>query len=211
MQRFRVFPFVFAFCLCWLSPWGTPTHAQERDEWDVHDAELYALGDQIFSITLGGVFPTVFVDGSGGIVKDHNFRPPIGGVISLGYKHFLGANLFVGGDISFAFNNTIAKNTYFVVPFGIYGGWQFVLRRFEFPLSLMFGMAPQRYMDSGYLGVFARGRASAFYRFSPEWSFGLNTDWSWYPQRPMRDGKPFPEGNVDGQMLGVTLSARYHF
>jgi len=207
MQRFRVFLFVFA--LCWLSLGAAPAHAQERDDWEVFETDLYSLGDQIFSITLGTVFPTVFVGRDGPIT--HNFRPPVGGLISLGYSYFLGAHVFLGLDISFAFNRTIAKNMYFAVPFGIYGGWQFLFRRFEFPVSLMLGMAPQRYVDMRYMGMFMRLRGSAFYRFSPEWSFGLNTDWSWYPQRPKRDGKPFPEGNVDGMVMGVTLSARYHF
>jgi len=188
--------------------------AQEWDDWDFYAVDLYTRGDQIFSITMGAVIPTVFVyrdDAYRPVTGPHNFTPPVGGTISLGYTYFMGAHFFLGGDLSFSFKYTIARNVFFSVPFGLYAGWQFLARQFEFPVSLMVGMAPQRYMDAGYFGFFMRARASAFYRFSPEWSFGLNTDWSWFPQRPTRDGQAYRAGNADGQVLGITISARYHF
>jgi len=214
MQKSRTFVFFLAFC--WLSFQAASLSAQEwEDDWDFYAMDLYAMGDQTFTITLGVVFPTVFVyrdsDGNPSASMDHNFRPPVGGGGSLTYTYFLGSNIFVGGEIGVSFTYTVARNTVFIIPIGLRAGWQFLLGRFEFPVALTFGVAPQRYMDLSYVGMFLRGSASAFYRFNPEWSFGLNTDWTWLPQRPRRDGNRVPAENVDATMLGITISARYHF
>jgi hypothetical protein len=48
--------------------------------------------------------------------------------------------------------------------------------------------------------------ASVFFRFNPDWSFGLNTAWAWYPEWPKDK-----EHSMDGNFMDLTLSARYHF
>ncbi|MCL2193204.1 MAG: hypothetical protein FWB78_07400 [Treponema sp.] len=213
MQKSRAFVFFLAL----LALQAVSLFAQEWEEdWDFHMTDMYARGDQTFTISLGVVFPTVFVfrdANGGGLTTDraHNFSPPVGGGGSLAYNHFLGPRLFVGGEIGVSFNATLGGNMLYIIPIGLRAGWQFILGRFEFPVALTFGIAPQRYLDDGYLGIFLRGSASAFYRFNPEWSFGLNADWTWLPQRPRRDGRPISAENVDANMLGITISARYHF
>jgi hypothetical protein len=67
-------------------------------------------------------------------------------------------------------------------------------------------MAPQRYLDQGYLGFYLKGGASVYFRFNPDWSFGLNSNWYWLPQWT-KD----PSKNVDGNIVDLTLSVRYHF
>jgi len=212
MQKSRAFVFFLAF-FCWLS-FSLPAQEWEED-WDFHMMDMYARGDQTFSITLGVVFPTVFVfrDDSMALTTDraHNFSPPVGGGGSLAYTHFLGPNFFLGGEVGASFNSTLGGNMLYIIPIGLRAGWQFILGSFEFPLTLTFGVAPQRYLDLSYVGMFLRGSASAFFRFNPEWSFGLNADWTWLPQRPRRDGNPSPAENVDANILGITISARYHF
>jgi len=216
--------FLLLLVLCWFSGQAAFLYAQEDSEeddsyddddipletdWDGYITELYSRGDQLFVISAGVIFPTVFLNNTRKI--DHNFNPPVGGGMSLSYLYFFGAHLFVGGEIGFKFNYTLGENTVFLIPIGARAGWQFVVRRFEFPLSMTIGFAPQRYLNFSYPGFFLKAGASAFFRFNPDWSFGLNTDWSWYPQRPQENGKPVPHKNVDANILGVTLSARYHF
>ena len=208
MQKPRAIALLLA--LCWLSFQAASLGAQEwdEDEWDFYRVDTYARGDQTFTITLGLIFPTLFWHHGYGI-RPHNFSPAVGGTGSLAYTYFFGPHFFVGAEIGVSFNYTVAENTIFIIPIGLRAGWKFVLGSFEFPFTLAGGIAPQRYMDFSYLGWFLRGGASAFFRFNPEWSFGVNTDWTWYPQRPRTgDG---PSRNVDGNMLGVTFSARYHF
>jgi len=185
-------------------------HAQEWDEWDFGAVPTYARGDQTFNISLGVSLPTVFLDADGNRMN-HNFRPAVGGTGSIAYTFFLGANFFVGGELGVSFYHTLAGNTLFIVPVGITGGWQFLLGRFEFPQSLTIGVAPQTYLDFNYLGFFARVRTAAFFRFNPEWSFGLNADWSWLPQTPNEHGTRRGDMDVHGNVFGITISARYHF
>jgi len=212
--------------LCWFSGQGAPfLHAQEEDDdddppyndgvpveddWDGYISDLYSSGDKSFTIPFGLIFPFGFLNNGKSI--DHNFSPPVGGSIGpLSYNYFFTPNLFVGGEIAFLFNGTLANNTVFLVPIALRGGWQFVLRRFEFPLYAAIGIAPQRYLNFNYIGFFMKAGAGAFYRFNPDWSFGVNADWNWYPQRPMENGKPATSKNVDGFFIGLIIAARYHF
>jgi len=213
MQKSRTFALFLVFC--WFSFQTAPSlGAQEWDDgdWGFHMMDLYARGDQTFAITLGVVFPTVFYHHVGSFGPPHNFSPPVGGAGSLSYSYFFGPRFFVGGEIGVSFNYTIGQNTIFIVPIGLRAGWQFVFGRFEFPITFTGGIAPQRFMDLSYFGWFLRGGVSGFFRFNSEWSFGLNTDWTWFPQRPpRREEDGYRNRNVDGNMLGLTISARYHF
>ena len=179
------------------------------DDWDVYRPDFYSRGDQTFTISLGTIFPIIFLNEGKKI--NHNFSPPVGGTGSLAYTYFFGPNLFLGGEIGFKFNYTLANNVIFIIPMGLRSGWQFVLRRFEIPLYITAGFAPQTYIRLNYAGFFLKGGASVFYRFNPDWSFGLNTDWNWYPQRPREDEIRVPSKDVDANILSLTLSARYHF
>ena len=210
--------------LCWFFCQGAPyLYAQEEggdeeppyegipfeEDWEGYISDPYTRGDQTFTISLGFSFPTVFLNNGNAI--DHHFEPPVGGTGSLAYTYFLGAHFFLGGEIGAVINGTLAKGNIFLVPIGLRAGWQFVFRRFEFPLFAVIGFAPQRYLNLNYVGLFMKGGGGVFFRFNPDWSFGLNVDWNWYPQWPMENEKPKPEKNVDANILGLTISARYHF
>ncbi|MDR2922303.1 MAG: hypothetical protein LBU85_03045 [Treponema sp.] len=190
-------------------PDGEDDGSQTEDGFNLYIPDLYSKGDQTITISLGTVFPTVFY--VNGAVKPHNIKPPVGGVLSLAYCRFLGPNLFLGGEAGFLSAYTLGQGILFIIPIGFRAGWQFVLHRFEIPLYAAIGIAPQRYLDLGYFGMYLKGAASAYFRYNSNWSFGLNIDWSWYPQWPMKDGKRTPEKDVYANILGVTLSARYHF
>jgi hypothetical protein len=219
MRRVR---FLFLLLgLCWFT--GQVLFAQEDEEddntynedisvetdWDGYVSELYSMGDQTFTIALGVIFPTVFLNN--GEVIPHHFNPPVGGTGLLGYTYFLGAHFFLGLEIGLKFNYTLGQNTVFLIPIGLRAGWQFIIHRFEIPLSMTVGLAPQRYLNSSYAGLFVRGGGAAYFRFSPDWSFGLGADWNWYPQWPRENGKAVPHKNMDANIVAVTLAARYHF
>jgi hypothetical protein len=174
-----------------------------ESEWSAYVPAFYAAGDQTFSINLGVIFPTVFTDNSG--IIDHKLNV-LGGTGSLAYNYFLTPQLFIGGEIGGMFCGTIGKNMLFIVPMGIKIGYQFVLWRFEFPVSVLIGAAPQSYLKDGLIGFIAKPMASVFYRFSPDWSFGLNAEWWWVPQKTR-----IPSQDVTGNFFGLTLSAAYHF
>ncbi|MDR2717306.1 MAG: hypothetical protein LBB89_04490 [Treponema sp.] len=224
MQKVRIFLILLG--LCWFSGQGMFLYAQEEDDdedddsgyredipiesdWDGYISELYSKGDQTIIISPGVNFPVAFYNNGKKI--DHHIDPPVGGILALGYTYFFGAHYFLGGGVGFYFDHTLGQNTVFFIPIGLRTGWQFVLRRFEFPLEVAGGVTFHRYLDNSYTGFFLRAGASAYFRLNPDWSLGISNDWSWFPQRPEEGGRKVPEKNIDAIFTGLTLSARYHF
>ncbi|MDR2952873.1 MAG: hypothetical protein LBU82_06500 [Treponema sp.] len=189
-------------------------YAQEEDdseeepsadsEWDYYETEFYSVGDKTFIVSAGAVFPTVFFNNGNKIV--HNLTPPVGYTGSLAYTFFLGSNVFIGGEIQGMVLQTLSRNMLFVIPIGARVGYQFVLSRFEFPISLALGMTFHRYLDLGYYGFYIKGGGGAYFRFNADWSFGFNASWGWYPE-----WTPKKNESIDGNIVDVMLSIRYHF
>lgn len=172
-------------------------------EWDTYMPDLYRAGDKNFCITAGILIPTFFT-GKG--MDNHSSNLKVGGNGALSFNYFLNAHLFLGGEFGGMFMATGGRNFLFAIPFGLRLGYQFVMNRFEFPVSLMVGAAPELYLEEKrYWGVIFKPGASIFYRFNPDWSFGFNVQWWMLPQWP-KNGK-----NVLGNFLELSLTARYHF
>ena len=186
-------------------PGGQPVLPPIESDWYDFDESLYSRGDRTFTMTMGVIFPTLFV-GETLDPDGHGIR--MGGTGSLAFNYFLGPHLFIGGELSGMFAGTRGGNMLYIIPFGLRIGYQFIAGRFEFPLSLMVGAAPQSRRDDGYFGLILKPGASVFWRFNPDWSFGLNSNWWWVPQWPRPvDGV---RHTVHGNFLEITLSARYH-
>ena len=168
-------------------------------EWEEITTSPFSKGDRNFVVSLGVIIPTLFT----GLEDSHGLS--VGGTGSLAFNYFITQNIFLGAELAGSFSATRAGNMLYIVPFGIRAGYQFWYQRFEFPLSLMLGIAPQKYLDKGYFGFIVKPGVSAFWRFNPDWSFGLNGNWWFLPQWP-KNGN-----NVIGNFLELTLSARYHF
>jgi hypothetical protein len=212
MTKIRASSFFFIFLLLGLV-FTVPAQEGEEEEpgsgeipiesdWSVLNLSVYDRGDQTFNISLGIIFPTVFFN-DGDVINNKIF---LGGTGSLSYNYFFNSHFFVGGELSGMFATTKGQNTVFIIPIGVRVGYQFILGRFEFPLVLMIGGAPQKFLDDDYFGLFVKPSASAFFRFNSDWSFGLNTAWWWVPQWTSD-----PDTTVYGNFLEITLSARYHF
>jgi hypothetical protein len=186
-----------------------PLGAQENEnpapplesEWEDYAPSLYSMGDKTFIITLGVVIPVVFT----GSIDERGHGLSAGGTGFLAYNYFLGSNFHLGGEVGGMFASTRGKNMLFIIPFGLRVGYQFVARRFEFPLTFMIGAAAQKYLEQDYLGLFFKPGAAVYWRFNPDWSFGLNANWWIVPQWP-KDGE-----NAVGHFIEATLSVRYHF
>jgi len=176
----------------------------DTDEWEGYFSELYSFGDQTFVISLGTIFPILFFNNRERI--ELNFSPSVGGVGTLNYNFYFHSRFFVGGEVSGMFIRTLRDHTLFIVPLGIKAGTQFIVNRFEFPISASFGMVWHSYLDFGYYGIFLKGTASAYFRAINDWSFGLSTNWYWFPQRTENKSN-----NVNGHFIDIMLSARYHF
>jgi hypothetical protein len=206
----------WAFLLAMLLGFGLSAgtlYAQDNDsgeggtidsDWEIYAPEFYSRGDQTFIISLGVIFPTVFFNNDGDTIKHNLFT--VGGTGSLAYNYFLNSHISLGGEIGGMINYTAAQNVVFIIPIGARLGYQFVFGHLEVPFTLVLGFAPQKYLDYGYLGMFAKAGGSVFYRFNPDWSFGVNINWSWFPQWVKDSSK-----SVYGNIVDVTVAARYHF
>jgi hypothetical protein len=173
-----------------------------ESDWSDYMPSIYSAGDRTFCISAGMIFPTLFLNDSGSVKNNIGF----GGTGYLSFQYFLTSHVFVGGELGGMFTPTISKNMFFMVPIGITAGYQFVIGRFEFPLSIMVGIAPQKYLEEGYFGLIIKPMASIFFRFNPDWSFGLNAAWWWTPQWTKSSAQ-----DMYGNFLALTLAAAYHF
>jgi hypothetical protein len=211
MHKACAFVFLAVFCM-------TPLMAQDRDaeepseeppvgsEWVEFIPTLYSKGDQTVNISIGAIFPTLFVGADG--VLENNFKPNIGGGGAIGYTYFLSPHWYLGGEVGWVFAFTLGENLFSLAPFGIRFGYQFIAWRFEFPVGIMIGGAGQKYLnDYDYLGLIVKPTAAVFFRATPSFSFGINAEWWWVPQWP-EDGWEY---RVDGNFVQLTLSMRYHF
>jgi hypothetical protein len=173
-------------------------------DWDDYSTDLYSEGDQTLTISLGVMFPVVFI--SNGEVIENKFSPPVGGTGSLAFSYFLSPLFFIGGEVGGAFIPTLAQNTVFFIMLGARAGVQFNVWRFEFPIAFTVGMSWQTYLNQGYYGLYLKGGGGAYFRATRDWSFGLLSNWHWFPQRTEKSSQ-----NVDGNFIDLTLSARYRF
>ncbi|MDR2601402.1 MAG: hypothetical protein LBC53_02980 [Spirochaetaceae bacterium] len=182
--------------------------------WSKSYAAPYTKGDQTFSISVGLLLPMFMVNNDGTVISGYgpqadDMHINIGGTGSLSYVHFITPSFFLGGELQGSFSGTLAEKLLYFIPIGIKSGYQFVAGRFEFPLSVLIGMATHKYSVSGdpaYWGFFVRPQASLFFRFNNDWSFGINAGWWWTPEWTDE-----PKKNVDGHFLDIMLAARYHF
>ena len=194
------------FLILFLLSFGQSLYAQEEEEdppesdWIDIVTAPYAQGDRCFLVSLGIIIPLYF---SG--IEDNQHGLSVGGFGSLSFNYFLTSNIFLGAEISGMFSGTRAGNMLYIIPFGARIGYQFYYRRFEVPVSLMIGGASQRYLEKSYFGPILKPGVSAFWRYNPDWSFGMNAVAWVVPQWP-KNGN-----NSIGNFLELTLSARYHF
>ncbi len=174
-----------------------------ESEWDGYSPSLYNKGDQTFSITLGTIVPLFYMRGTGELAEN---KTNIGGAGSLSYSYFLSHHFALGGEFGGMFAGTLGGNTLFVMPFGLKATWQFVASPFEFPLSVMVGGASYGYLDTNYFGIIVKPSAGAYWRYNADWSFGINAAYWWLPQWTADNYT-----TIYGNMLELTLTARYHF
>lgn len=174
-----------------------------ESEWTGPSPALYNRGDQTFIINLGTVFPLFLASGNGASM-DANMG--IGGAGSLNYNYYFNGSFALGGEFGGMFTATIGQNMFFIMPFGLKLTYQFIAVPFEFPLSLMIGAASQSYLESNYFGLFVKPGVSFYWRYSPDWSFGVNAQYWWVPQWTSDEAT-----TVFGNFLETTISARYHF
>ncbi|GBU28440.1 hypothetical protein R84B8_01999 [Treponema sp. R8-4-B8] len=181
----------------------------EPDWGDIYSNELYSRGDQTLSIGVGVGFPIVFINNGKEIphgIKIPNTEIPMGGTGILNYTYYLNSYFFTGGELGLLFMPTTGGNTVFMTFFGARAGTQFILGKFEFPIFISLGGTIQTYLDFGYFGLYMKAGIGAYFRITHEWSFGITSNFSWFPQWTNEPAK-----NVDALFVDLAIVGRYHF
>jgi hypothetical protein len=178
--------------------------------WTADNMSLYTRGDQLFWINIGILIP-LFVTDNKGDKMERNIK--LGGAGSLAYSYFLNSHLYLGAELQGSFSVTKARKFMYMVPIAVKVGYQFLVSRFEFPLSVAIGGCSQTYDNTNNIySMFIKPQASAFFRFNPEWSFGLNVEWWVVPQITKDENKKrTPQYDATGHFMEISLAARYHF
>ncbi|MGL4982452.1 MAG: TP0733 family outer membrane beta-barrel protein [Treponemataceae bacterium] len=151
-------------------------------------------GDQHIKISIMVDFP----------IKPKNLS--IGGSGSLGYAYHFTPGFFLGGDISFGFSATVGSNVFYYIPIMVRTGYQFSIGRFEIPLSVGVGGIVETYINRSYFGFGVKPETGLFFRFNPDWSFGLLTG-VWLMPQWYEDSR----NNRLGIIMDLSLSVRFHF
>lgn len=175
-------------------------------DYSAYMPSLYSPGDQVVVLSPGMTFPLgFFLNDNGKAITNNAYA--VAGAGSVTYSYFLSSNWFVGGEIGGSFDGTIGENMLYIVPITIHSGYQFVFGRVEVPMKLSLGIAPQTHLNNNYLGFFAKPGVSVFFRFNPDWSFGINTAWWIVPEWGTNDTSK----DVTGHFFELTLAVRHHF
>jgi len=178
---------------------------ETEPDWDeIYSTDLYSRGDQTLSIGFGVGFPLAFINK--GEVIEHKITPPLGGTGFINYTYYFNPRFFLGGEVGLLFLPTLRGNTDFITFFGPRVGTQFVVGRFEFPISIALGATIQSYLDFGYFGYFMKGGGGAYFRISSQWSAGITSNFCWFPQWTNDPAK-----NIDALFIDLSIVGRYHF
>ena len=168
---------------------------------DAPPAMMYQYGEKTFTIALGMAIPTIF-SGPNGILRN-NFS--MGGTANLGYDLFINSNIAIGGELLGLFTGTVGDNMYYLIPIGFKATFQFIIKAVEFPISLGVGVAPQKYLDEGYFGPYAKATVAGYWRFRNDWSIGISYTWLLIAQWAKN-----PDETAYGNFSTVSVSARFH-
>jgi len=169
----------------------------------VAEYEPIRKGDQFIHVSLAPSF-ALFNIGPNEIITETRIN--LGGTGALGYSRFINSKVALGGSIAFSFNPTLAGNLFFYLPITFTATYEFVFNRIHVPLSINAGFAFQTYNSMNYFGPILKPEIAAYYQFSPEWSFGIQTAWNCIPEIYSNSSD-----NRVGNILDIGAGFRYHF
>jgi hypothetical protein len=207
-----VFKRLLLFCLlaCLSAALYAQDEAETDDEggdeidvdWGDYEQTKYTLGDKTFTFTAGAVFPVLF--SNNGAAFDSN--QTVGATLTAIFDYFVSPDFAVGGEIGLISTGSRGSNMLYVIPIGARVQYQFNIWIFEFPISVSIGMCPTKFLDYANFTMYVRGTVSAYWRFNPDWSFGLSAAWTYIPM-----WAPDKNSTSQGNYIGAALTARYHF
>ncbi|AFG37678.1 TP0733 family outer membrane beta-barrel protein [Spirochaeta africana] len=185
--------------------------AQEPGEFEPAGPDFFThdLGDQQFSIRLGGFRPLFFSGNDDGL-QSTNMR--WGGAGALRWNAYLNNWFSTGVELSGSLASNVNREQLY--QFNLSSANTFYplhIDPFFFPISLDIGAQFMRFQDMFYFGPVVKPGAGMFYATDGGWSFGL---WAIYwvvPEIYTDNSSPGSADTRIGNFLELSLTAMYHF
>ena len=196
MKRFFSLLVIFLTFSVFLFAQEEDDNNQQYDDDDVYVYAANGAGDQFLTIKLGANFPL-------------NFKGQLktGGIASIGYFKFFSENLAVGAELGASYNISIGEKVLVMLPITFGVMYQPYIGKFEFPLYAELGIANQTWQNMEiFPTLVTKASAGVYYRITDSISFGISTDFMWFPQWFKDSSK-----NFNGLFETAEIGLRYHF
>ncbi|MCP5514351.1 MAG: hypothetical protein H7A26_02680 [Spirochaetales bacterium] len=169
---------------------------------------VYGLGDQIFTIKAGLIFPLYLMS------PDFNFTSTnlsMGGAGSLEWSAFINSSLALGGEFGGMFAFSPNDRVLYMMPLTFKISYFYRKYPFEFPIYCGAGISFNSIDDAFHLDFILKPGASVLWNFNSEWAFGFNLVYWWVPQIYTGNGDVPASHTRFGNFLETTMSALFHF
>ncbi len=186
---------------------STTALAQESEEPELF-VPTHSLGDQTLGINLG-LFVPLFFSGSAAGIEASNLTA--GGVGSLDWGSYLSNEWKLGVELGGSFSFTPNGRALFLVPVTARASYFFNAYPWEFPVTVGAGINFSSLEQLVKLDPFVKVGGGAYWNFSTQWAFGLNTVYWIIPQIYFNGSPAGAQATRVGNFLEITLTALYHF
>jgi hypothetical protein len=167
------------------------------------DTNPFLPGAQSIGITAGLHIPLFLAPVTGGGVKNID----LGGSFSFAYQYFVARGWALGGKIAASFNSTIGGSSLFSLPLGFTASYWWSKLPFDFTLGGEAGAYLMRENGKGMFGPFAKAGGAVYWRISPSWGVGLQTNLWFMPEIHYGD---YASLSQYGGFVETSLAAVYH-
>jgi hypothetical protein len=186
--------------------------APEEEEIIEYKVEYHSLGDQVFGISTGMMFPLFFENPNLPYSDSDRFTDTnlnLGGMGSLYYGAYLDNNWQLGMEVGAMFSASPNKNNFYTIPIPIRGSYDIQLMNNLFTIPVFLGavISMTSYQNSFNVEMIMNPGAGFYWHHSSSWSFGTKVSYWWIPQLYPGD----TGNNRFGNFLEWSLSAVYNF
>jgi len=202
----KMITFILLILLCFTS-FNISAQEETPEEEEIFEY-VYGLGDQIFTIKAGLIFPMFFMSPDFGFA-DTNLT--MGGAGSLEWSTFINADMALGGEFGGMFAFSPNDRILYMMPLTFKVTYFFRKYPFEFPVYCGAGITFNNIDDSFHLDFILKPGASILWNFNSEWAFGFNMVYWLVPQLYTGSGDVPANHTRFGNFMETTFSALFHF
>ena len=189
---------------------GAALFAQDEIEGqpDEYLATPYSLGDQMFSVHLGGVIPMFNYDPNTGDIKDTKLTAGWSGNIE--WSAFLNQYFSIGGNVGGNLMTTPSHDDLLIIPITLVGTFTYQIFPFDIPIFVRTGINFTKRNPDLFVGPIVQAGSGFYWNMDSNWAFGTKVTYTWVPLFYGPDSDRTSQ-NRFGNYLELHLGAVYHF